>query len=93
MEHQHVRKTYGYRLMPTPEPERALAHVLWRCRTLYNAATQERRTAWERCRVFVGSFQQKAEMLDLKAEFSDYTEPMMTATTAPISRPFGESGQ
>ena len=44
MEQQSMRKTYKYRLMPTPEQERALETVLWRCRTLYNAALEQRKT-------------------------------------------------
>jgi hypothetical protein len=39
-----VRKTYKYNLMPTPEQERALETVLWRCRDLYNTALEQRRT-------------------------------------------------
>src|SRR5262245_7442092 len=60
--------------MPTPEQERALEHVLWRCRTLYNTALEERKTAWERCRVSVSYYHQKAELPDLKADFPEYTE-------------------
>jgi hypothetical protein len=47
MEQQQVRKTYKYKLMPTPEQERTLATVLWRCRELSNAGLQERKVAWE----------------------------------------------
>jgi hypothetical protein len=48
-------KTYQEQLRPTPTHERALEHVvwrfwrLWRCRTLYNAALEQRITAWHRC--------------------------------------------
>ena len=44
MEQQRVRKTYKYRLNPTPEQERALETVLLRCRTLYNVALEQRKT-------------------------------------------------
>jgi hypothetical protein len=47
MEQQSLRtgrKTYQYKLMPTPEQERALETVLLRCRTLYNCAVEQRRT-------------------------------------------------
>ncbi len=69
-----MRKTFKYKLMPTPEQDQALERVLWCCRTLYNAALEERKTAWERCRVSVGYYQQKAELPDLKADFPAYTE-------------------
>jgi putative transposase len=68
-----VRKAFKYKLMPTPEQEQALECVLWRCRTLYNAALEERKTAWERGRVSVNYYQQKAELPELKAEFPEYT--------------------
>jgi hypothetical protein len=42
MEQQRVRKTFKYRLLPTPEQEQALQTVLWRCRELYNAGLQVR---------------------------------------------------
>ena len=51
MEQQSGRKTYKYKLSPTPDQERALETVLWRCRTLYNVALEARKTAWERCGV------------------------------------------
>jgi transposase len=38
MEQQRVRKTYKYRLKPTPEQERALERTLMLCRHIYNAA-------------------------------------------------------
>src|SRR5262245_38709111 len=43
-----VRQTFQYRLHPPPERERALAPVLWRCRTLYNCAVEQRLTGWRR---------------------------------------------
>jgi putative transposase len=74
MEPQSVRKTYKYKLMPTPEHQRALEQVLWRCRMLYNVALEERKTAWERCHVSITYYQQKAELPDLKAVCPEYAE-------------------
>jgi putative transposase len=48
-----VRKTFKEKLRPTPNQERQLEEILWRCRTLYNVALQQRKTAWERCHVSV----------------------------------------
>src|SRR5215831_15617249 len=53
MEQGHARKTFKYKLLPTPEQEQALATVVWRCRELYNAGLQERKAAWEQCGVSV----------------------------------------
>jgi putative transposase len=69
-----VRKTYTYKLVPTPAQEQSLERVLWRCRTLYNVAMEERKTAWERCHVTVNYYQQKAELPDLKADCPEYAE-------------------
>ena len=68
------QKTFKYKLYPTPEQERALETVLYRCRTLYNVALEERKTAWERCGVSVSYYQQKAELPDLKAGCPEYAE-------------------
>jgi transposase len=43
-----VRKTYQYKLMPTTEQQLALETALSRCRTLYNAAVEQRKTWWAR---------------------------------------------
>ena len=43
MEQPTVRKTFKYKLKPTPNQEQAMAFVLRRCRELYNAALQERK--------------------------------------------------
>jgi putative transposase len=53
MEQPTIRKTYKYQLQPTPAQEQTLAFVLRRCRELYNAALQERRDAWQNCRVSI----------------------------------------
>ena len=48
VEQDGVRKTYKYRLNPTPEQKRALEQTLLRCRTLYNCALEQRKTWWQR---------------------------------------------
>jgi len=74
MEPQSVRKTYKYRLYPTPQQEQALDTVLWRCRALYNVALEERKTAWERCGVSLNYYHQANELPDLKAACPEYGE-------------------
>jgi putative transposase len=66
------RKTYKYKLKPTPEQEHRLETVLWRCRVLYNTALEQRITAWQRCHVSVSRYQQEAELKAIRAEFPDY---------------------
>jgi putative transposase len=76
MEQQSVhtgRKTYQYKLLPTPKQEQALETVLPRCRTLYTVALEQRKMWWDR-RQGKGatSYQQKAELPDLKAACPEY---------------------
>ncbi len=72
MEQQAVRKTYQYKLKPTPVQERELERVLWACRTLYNVALEQRITAWQRRCVSVSRYQQEAELKDIRAAFPEY---------------------
>jgi putative transposase len=72
MEHQTVRKTIKYKLMPTPQQERELERVLGLCRWLYNSALEQRITAWQRVHVSVSRFQQEAELKDIRAEMPEY---------------------
>jgi putative transposase len=67
-----VRKTYKEKLRPTPAQERVLDEVLWRCRTLYNVALEQRITAWQRCRISVSRFEQEAELKAIRAEMPEY---------------------
>jgi len=68
-----VRKTYKEKLRPTPKQERELEQVLWRCRDLYNAALEQRITAWQRRLVSVSRYNQEAELKDIRAAFPEYT--------------------
>ena len=72
MEQQMVRKTFKEKLRPTPEQERALDAVVWRCRDLYNTALEQRITAYQRRRVLVSRFEQEAELKDIRAEMPEY---------------------
>ena len=74
MEQQSVRKTYQYKLKPTPEQERALDRTLMLCRHVYNAAVGERREAWRMRGVSVNYYQQKAELPGIKEAMPEYAE-------------------
>ena len=70
-----IRKTFKYKLRPTPAQAQALEAVLWRCRVLYNCALEQRRTWWGRGQGKRASYyQQKAELPELKAAFPEYAE-------------------
>src|SRR5262249_17812588 len=72
MNEQTMRKTYKYKLTPTPEQERELGRVLGVCRRLYNTALEQRIIAWQRCHASVSRFQQEAELKDIRAEMPEY---------------------
>jgi putative transposase len=74
MEQQSARKTFKYKLMPTPEQERTLKTVVWRCRELYNAGLQECKAAWEMCRVCVTFAMQSAQLPAIKEVRPEYRE-------------------
>jgi putative transposase len=63
-----VRKTYQEQLRPTPAQER----VLWRCRTLYNTALEERIFLWTQRGVSRTRYQQEAELTALRADLPEY---------------------
>src|SRR5258705_14017448 len=74
MEQPSVRKTFKYKLKPTPKQEQALAFVMRRCRELYNAALQERRDAWQNCGMSITIANQSAhlpEIKDVRREYHD----------------------
>jgi len=69
---ESLRKTFTHKLKPTPEQERGRERVLWRCRTLYNAALEQRKTAHERRGVSLSRYGQEAELKDLRAAMPEY---------------------
>jgi putative transposase len=71
---ESLRKAYTYQLKPTPEQTRQLEQTLWRCRTLYNTALEQRKVAYERRGVTLTCYGQQAELPDLKAAFPEYGE-------------------
>src|SRR5262249_38716707 len=69
-----VRKTFTYKLQPTPAQEQALAFVVRRCRELYNAGLHERRDAWQQCGVRITAANQSAQLPAIKEVRPEYRE-------------------
>jgi putative transposase len=67
-----VRKTYKEKLRPTPAQERELERTLWRCRTLYNTALEQRIFLWRQRGVSITRYQQEAQLKMLRAEMPEY---------------------
>jgi putative transposase len=65
-------KTYQEKLRPTTAQERELERVLWRCRTLYNAALEQRITLWRQRGRSVSRYQQEAELKAIREAFPEY---------------------
>jgi putative transposase len=72
MNERTVRKTYKYKLNPTPEQERDLGRVLGLCRWLHNTALEQRIIAWQRARISVSRYQQETELKEIRAAFPVY---------------------
>jgi putative transposase len=73
MQQPTVRKTFKYKLQPTPQQAAVLEQMLLLCRRLYNCALEQRRTWWGRGQGRAATHaQQEAELPDLKATFPEY---------------------
>ncbi len=68
------RKTFKYKLAPTPEQEQKLDWTLWRCRELYNAALAERKEAWRMQQVSIGYYQQQNDLPAIKQFRPEYKD-------------------
>ena len=69
-----TRKSYTYKLKPTPQQVHMLERTLMLCRHVYNAAVAERRAAWRMRGVSVNYYQQKAELPGIKEALPEYAE-------------------
>ena len=91
MEQPTVRKTYKYKLQPTPTQEQTLAFVVRRCRELYNAALHERRGAWQKCRVSINAAHQSAELpaiKEVRPEYHDVHSQVLQDALTRLDRAF-----
>ncbi|HEY7093703.1 MAG TPA: transposase [Ktedonobacterales bacterium] len=91
MHEQTVRKTYKYKLKPTPEQERAMAFVLRRCRELYNAALQERKEAWHKSGMSVTLANQSAQLpaiKEVRPEYRDINAQVLQDVLTRLDRAF-----
>ncbi len=66
-------RTYRYPLYPTAEQEATLLSWLHLTRILYNAALEERRSAWKQERKSVSLYDQMKSLTDIRYENASYT--------------------
>ncbi|HEX8036506.1 MAG TPA: transposase, partial [Ktedonobacterales bacterium] len=91
MEQQTARKTFKYKLTPTPAQEQTLAFVVRRCCELYNAALQERREAWQKCGVSITAASQSAQLptiKDVRPEYRDIHSHVLQDVLTRLDRAF-----
>ncbi len=69
---ESLRKTFKYKLKPTPEQERELERVVMVCRWLYNTALEQRIFLYRQRGISCSQYEQEAELKDLRAEMPDY---------------------
>ena len=69
---ESLRKTYKYKLKPTPAQERVLDSMMWACRRLYNTALEQRIYLYRQRGVSYSRYGQEAELKDLRAAFPEY---------------------
>ena len=72
MSMETCHKTFKQKLKPTPKQECQLDEVLWRCRTLYNTALEQRITLWKQRGISTNRFRQALELKDIRADMSEY---------------------
>ncbi|WP_253665352.1 RNA-guided endonuclease InsQ/TnpB family protein [Thermus scotoductus] len=67
-----MHKAFKYRLYPTRPQQKDLERTLALCRSLYNAALQERRDAYKKAGRTVGFYEQKRYLPEIRAELPEY---------------------
>jgi len=69
-----MKKTYKYRLHANCQTVANAEQWLWLCRRLYNAALEQRITAYKQGRHTLSAYDQSNELIDLKAAFPEYRD-------------------
>jgi putative transposase len=86
-----LRKTFKYKLNPTPKQERVLAFVVRRCRERYNAALEERKEAWQTFGVSITLASQSAQLPGIKGvrpEYCDFHSQVLQDVLTRLDRAF-----
>ncbi len=69
-----MRKTYEYRVRPTPAQERRLVATLDACRHVYNWAIEDRKALWQYAKCWTSFYDQSGYLKHLKTERPWLTE-------------------
>jgi putative transposase len=74
MEQYTGHKTFKYKLQPTSEQVQMLEGVLCRCRELYSAGLEQRKTSWEKRHISANFALQWAQLPEIKAVRREYAD-------------------
>jgi transposase len=74
IDNAYVRKTFRYRIYPTPLQKRVMNQTLEECRWLYNRLLEERELAWEACGATISLYDQQNHRPALKSERPSLTD-------------------
>lgn len=69
-----IRKAFQYNAIVSKTTAEHAEQVLWRCRQLYNAAVEQRITAYKRCGVSLSTYSQSNELPELKAACPEFKQ-------------------
>jgi putative transposase len=69
---QKVKRRISYQLYPTPMQGRAMIDMLWKHQRLYNAALEQRITAYKRSGKTLSLYDQMRELTELRADDPEY---------------------
>jgi transposase len=69
-----MRQAFKYRIFPTKAQRTRMEETLEKCRLLYNAGLEQRRSAYQRQHVSLSKARQQADLPDLKAAYPEFSE-------------------
>ncbi len=67
-----MRKSFRYRIYPTPKQEATLDEQLRLCRWLYNAGLEQRIWAWKKRKLSISKYDQMRELSESKLEHPEF---------------------
>lgn len=79
-------RNYKFRIYPSKAQRQTIEHHLELCRQLYNAALEQRITAWRSRRKSVSRYDQNNELPRLKQEIPEFCAPYSQALLSPLDR-------
>lgn len=86
MSDQKEKRKVTYRLYPTARQAESLVTLLWRHQQLYNAALEERISAWQKAGKSISYAEQCASLTILRNELPEWAEPNCSSQQMTLRR-------